>query len=127
MRPRGFALIYLIAGVAALGILASLYYYIRESGKDAVYLEWSEASRHQRENEERTAYSAASGLEVDRAKTKVIYRNITQRVTVEVEKPVYRNVCLAPGGLCIANAAITGADPAACKPDEPVSGAAPTR
>ena len=119
-RQRGQILLYLLAGIAALAMLSGIAYKIRESGKDAVRLEWAEANRKAREAEAAKGDAAAKGLEVDRGKTRTIFKTITQTVDKIVEKPVYRNVCLEPDGLCIANAALLEKSADSCKPDKPV-------
>ena len=54
MRPaRGSILLYLALGLAILVVLSGLAYKIRESGKDAVRLEWQEANTQERERLDR--------------------------------------------------------------------------
>lgn len=130
MRQRGFTLlIYLVLVLAILGALYGLYALVDENwatsaglekGKAQVRSEWLEANRQAREAQELKSGKAAEKLEGERAEAKVIYRTITERVNVEVEKPVYRNVCLDPIGVCLANAAILGKSPDTCQPDKPV-------
>ena len=50
MRERGFSLIvYAVLALAILGTLTGIAWKIRESGKDAVRLEWAEANRQAQE------------------------------------------------------------------------------
>ena len=60
MRERGFGLIvYAVLALAILGTLSGIAWKIRESGKDAVRVEWSEANRQ--------AQEAADKLTAERA------------------------------------------------------------
>lgn len=47
------------------------------------------------------ANTAATGHEADKVKIQTKFQTITERVDheIEVEKVVYRNVCISPGGL----------------------------
>lgn len=109
MNQRGFGLIaYLVLGLAILATLSGIAYKIRESGKDAIRLEWAEANRAQREREAKQAAAAATKKEVGDAKAKVIYRTITREVDKIVEREVYRNICFDADGLKSANIALSG-------------------
>lgn len=58
MNQRGFIasiLLYGILAVAILAILSGLAYKIRESGKDAIRLEWADANRKEEERKKREA------------------------------------------------------------------------
>lgn len=121
-----------IYGIIALAVVAlitatvvGIYHKGYAAGEAAIKLEWEAANRTQREKEATQANAASTTLEVVRAKDKVVFRTITERVNVEVEKPIYRDVCLAPVGLCLANAAIRGESPDTCKPDPAVPGIKP--
>ena len=118
MRQTGIVLPpYLIAFVVGAIALAGIYAYGRSEGAKSVRLEWEEATRVQREKEAQRAAEAATELEKVKTKTKVVYRTITQEVDRVVEKPVYRDVCLDPDGLRLANAALVGALTPAAQPD----------
>ena len=118
---QGFGLImYAVAALAILATLAAITYRIYQAGADSVRLEWAEANRLQREAEAKKANEAATKLEVRNAKAKVIYRDRVRTVDKEVEKVVYRDTCLPPSGVCLANAAIRGESPASCKPSPAV-------
>lgn len=127
MTQRGLLpigpIVYLVAGIAILGILSGIAWKIREAGYEAAKLECQEAAAAQREAEAKQAGEAATGLETKREKAKVVYRTITEKVNVEVEKPVYRNVCFEPAGVQLANAALSGKIPDTAKPDPGVSDA----
>lgn len=60
----------------------------------------------------RTADRASAGHEVVKERIRTQFQTITERVEVEIEKPVYRNVCFAVDGLRELATAIA-ADPAA--------------
>jgi hypothetical protein len=109
-QERGIVLTpYLIAFVVGAIAIGAVYLYGSSQGAKSVRLEWEEANRLQREKEAQRASEAALELEKAKAKTKVVYRTITQEVDRVVEKPVYREVCLDPDGLQLANAALLGA------------------
>jgi hypothetical protein len=60
----------------------------------------------------RTADTASAGHETAKDRIRTQFQTITEKVEVEIEKPVYRNVCFAPDGLRELATAIA-ADPAA--------------
>jgi len=51
---------------------------------------------------------ASTALENNNAKARVIYRDIVRNVDREIEKPVYRNICITEEGLTLVNAALAG-------------------
>ena len=110
-------LAYLIAGVAALALLAGIGYKVRESGKDEIRLEWAQANEAARKREQEASAAAAAALEAERKKRRVVIREVTNYVDKIIDRPVYRNVCLDPDGLRCVNAAILGTDSTGCKPD----------
>jgi hypothetical protein len=70
--------------------------------------------------------TAAEGHENDKAAIQTVFRTITKEVEHVVEKPVYRNVCIDPDGLRVANRAIAGAA-AASGPAPALRGSSATR
>ncbi len=106
--------IYAAIVVSVLASYAGTYLYGRSAGSDSVRLEWEEANRVQRAREAATAAEAGLQLEAVREKTRVVYRTVTQSVDKYVDRVELRNVCLDPVGVCLANAAISGTDPAPC-------------
>lgn len=121
MRQRGFGLIvYLIAGAAILGMLSLIAYRIHDAGYQQAKAECERAAAAQREKEQKQANTAATKLEKDNAKAKIVYRTITKTVDKIVERPVYRNVCLDADGLHSVNAALAGALTPAAEPDKPL-------
>lgn len=132
MRQRGSIIVYLVLALAILGAVAGLIWWADaniatsagvKKGEANVTAKWEKANREQRAKEAQQAAGAAQKLEVSRAKSRVVYRTITQDVDRVITRDVYRNVCLDADGLRIANAALNGgADPAAPKPDRPVPG-----
>ena len=56
------------------------------------------------------AESASQAYEGARERARTEFLTITERVNVEIEKPVYRNVCLPDDGLRELNAAIRTAN-----------------
>lgn len=124
MKQRGVIpislLLYAGAALAIMAALAYAYHTVKESGRAEIRLEWSEANRVQRQKEAEQIAKAAKELEDERAKRKVVYRNITRTVDKVVERPVYRNVCLDDDGLRCLDAALKGESAAGCKPDQPL-------
>ena len=118
MRQRGFTLIvYAVIALAVLGTLTGIAWKIRESGKDAVRLEWEADKAETRRREAELSAFAAKALAEERKKRRVVVQTITKEVDREVLKPVYRDVCLPDRGLCLANAAILGTVEPGCFSD----------
>jgi len=69
---------------------------------------------------------AAAKHEGFKAKEDVRYVTITKRVDRVVKEPVYRNICLPPAGLQLANDAIAGRE-SASEPSTTVPGPAAAR
>lgn len=114
-------LAYLIAGIALVGALGGLYWRVDhggyERGKGEVQVAWDAANEDARDRERTASLNAAKGLADERAKRRTITQEVTTYVDREVEKLVYRSICLPDTGLCLANAAISGAVPAGCFSD----------
>lgn len=53
MNQRGSIIIYTVLALAILATLSGIAYKIRESGKDAIRLEWAEANKTERERLDR--------------------------------------------------------------------------
>lgn len=111
---------YIVAAGLVVGAFGGTYFYGRSAGADSVQLEWEEANRVQRAREAAQASEAAQQLEVSREKIRVVYRTITQTVDRHIDRVELRNVCLDHVGLCLANAAISGTEPASCGTARPV-------
>lgn len=101
-------LAYLIAGVAALAILAGIGYKVRQSGYDACKIEWNEASEAQRKEEAARSLKAAQDLEAERKKRKVVIRERTVTVEKNIEKLVDSGTCFSPDGVRTIRDAIDG-------------------
>ena len=99
-------LAYLIAGVAALAILAGIGYKVRQSGYDACKIEWNEASEAQRKEEAARSLKAAQDLEAERKKRKVVVKERTVFVDREITKMVVSGKCFEPSGVSTINDAI---------------------
>lgn len=112
--------VYLAAAALILGAFGATYLYGRSAGADSVQLKWEEANRVQRAREAATANEAAIRLEGSREKDRIVYRTITKSVDKYIDRVELRNVCLDPVGVCLANAAISGTDPAPCGTARPV-------
>lgn len=120
-------LVYGLVALAVMGMVGAGVYKVKAWGAAEVRAEWDESNRQQRENETKRAAAAAEELEKAKAKTKVVYRTITQEVDRVVEKVSYRDVCLDLDGLRLANAALVGALTPAAKPDGGLRGIDPAR
>lgn len=108
---------YGLIALALIGALSGIGYKIRESGKDAVRVEWAAANEATRQREAAASAKAAADLAAERKKRKVVIQERTTYVDKIIDRPVYRNVCIDPDGLRCVNAAINGQDTAGCKPD----------
>lgn len=127
---RGNALLmYLVIAAAALGILATLIYWADQNiatsagvtkGEANVQTKWDKANKDARDAEATKGTAAATGLETDREKTKVVYRTVTKEVDKIVLRDVYRNACFDVDGVRAANVALSGALTPAAKPDRAV-------
>jgi len=73
---------------------------------DSAELEAQDQARETEKFRRQAANAGAKGHEVDKAAIRTQFLTITERVNVEVEKPVYRNVCLPADGLRELNEAI---------------------
>lgn len=80
MRERGFGLLgYLLAGLAILATLSGIAYSIRESGKDAIRVEWAEANRKERERLDREATVRTGITEKREAENATAYAELDAR------------------------------------------------
>ncbi len=68
------------------------------------------------------AHTQSELLEKAKARTEIRYRTLLKEVEREVEKPVYRVVCLTDDGVRIANNALRGAAIAPGEPADAVPG-----
>ena len=126
-EQHGFGILaYAIAAIVLLGMVGTGVYKIKQWGANEVRAEWAAVNEAARKAEAAKGDAAAKGLEVDRGKTRIIFKTITQTVDREVEKLVYRDVCLPPSGLCLANAALLGKSADTCKPDQSLPAPKPT-
>lgn len=120
-------LLYGFVALAILGTVAGIGYKVRQGGYDACKVDWEASDAQARKREQDASTKAAAELAAEREKKKVVIQTRTAYVDREVEKPVYRNVCLPDSGLSCLNAAIAGKDATGCKPDAAVPGAKPTK
>ena len=113
-------LLYGVVALAILGTLGTIGYKVRESGKDAIRLEWAAANEQARKQEAERSAAAAQALEAERKKRKVVIREVTQYVDKIVDRPIYSNVCIDAAGLSCLESAINGKVAPGCKPDSTV-------
>ena len=125
MNQRGLIpislILYGIAAASIVGALYGLYHHGVTTGRADVQTKWDTAVREQREKEEKQAATASTKLETSNAKSKIIYKTITQTVDKIVKEPVYLRVCFDDAGLSVANNSLRGPSGAPGKPDQPVS------
>lgn len=119
-------LLYGFIALAILGTLAGIGYKVRQGGYDACKVEWAEAAEAQRKREAELSAFAAKALADERKRRKVVIQEVTRNVDREVEKTVYRDVCLPATGVCLANAAINGTVEPGCLSDGAVPAAKPS-
>ena len=110
-------LLYGVIALAILGTIGGIGYKVRESGKDAVRVEWAAANEQARKREAELSAFAAKALADERAKRKVVIQKRTVYADREVEKLVYRSVCLPDTGVCLVNAAVNGTVAPGCLSD----------
>lgn len=116
---------YGLIALAVLGMVGTGVYKVKKWGGDEVRAEWNAANETARKREAELSAKAAADLEAERRKRKVVIQERTIHVDREVEKPVYRNVCLPATGVCLANAAINGKVAPECLSDGAVSAPKP--
>ena len=79
-RQSGFGLIaYLVLVLAILATLSGIAWKIRESGKDAIRLEWAEANRKERDRLDREAVLRNGITEKREAENATAYANLDAR------------------------------------------------
>lgn len=119
-------LLYGLVALAILGTLGGIGYKVRQSGYDACKVEWTQAEAEARKREAELSAFAAKALADERAKRKVVIQKRTVYADREIEKPVYRDVCLPDTGVCLVNAAILGTVGPGCLSDGTVPAAKPS-
>jgi len=110
-------ILYAVIFLAVAGVIGGGVYKVKKWGGDEVRAEWEADKAAARKREQELSAFAAKALADERKKRRVVVQTITKEVDREVAKPVYRDVCLPPAGLCLANAAINGSVPAGCLSD----------
>ena len=110
-------IVYACLALALMGGIGIGVAKVKAWGAAEVQAKWDEANTTAREEEVQRSLLAATALSDDRAKARPIIQQRTVHVDREVEKIVYRSICLPDSGLCLANAAIGGKVAAGCKPD----------
>lgn len=98
------AAVALVAGAVAFGVAWRVQAWRHDSAELARVEQTREVEKMRRQ----AAGKAATQHEADKTKTRTEFVTITERVRdeIEIEKVVYRNVCISPGGLReLANAA----------------------
>ena len=101
-------LAYAFAAIALLGMIGGGVYKVKQWGGNEVRAEWSAANEKARAEEAARSAAAAKELLAERAKRKVVIQERTVHVDREVEKLVYRSICIPDTGMCLLRAAISG-------------------
>lgn len=108
---------YGLIALALIGALGGIGYKVRESGKDAIRVEWAAANEVARKREAEASAKAAADLAAERKKRRTVIQERTVYVDREIEKLVDSGTCFRPSGVQCLNAVINGEDAAGCKPD----------
>lgn len=124
---RGSLLIYLLLGIALLGIVTGIVAAIHNNGIEVGRGECRAEAQKQAKKELEQSGEASTKLEVKNAATKVIYKTITKSVDKYIDRPTYRNPCLDADGLRDANAALTGTATPPSEHDQPVPRSDPAK
>ena len=118
-------LIYGIVALSILGMIGTGVYKVKQWGANEVRAEWARAVKEQQERETAQIAGAATKREEDRAKAKVIYETIKERVVEYIDRPVYSTVCIDSDGLRDVNRALLGSDTPAPESSDGVPPATP--
>ena len=101
-------LLYGFLALSILGMIGTGVYKVKQWGANEVRAEWAQAVKEQQERETAQIAGAATKREEDRAKAKVIYKTIKERVVEYIDRPVYSTVCIDSDGMRDVNAALLG-------------------
>ena len=110
-------LVYGFLILSLMGMIGTGVYKVKQWGYNEAKAECLEAAAKQRKTEETQIGKAATALEQDHTKTKIIYRTIEKQVTTYIDRPIYRTDCFDADGLRDANAALLGESPDLSKPN----------
>ena len=120
---------YGLIALALVGSLGGIAYGLDnrgyQRGKGEVKQEWDAANEKARALEAAASAKAAADLEAERKKRRIVVKERTVHVDREVEKLVYRSVCLPDSGLCLLRAAINGTVDPGCLSDGTVPATKP--
>ena len=117
--------LYLKAGIVGLGVILFVLTYAngRVDGTAAcdhrINLLLMEANEREK-GYQIIAHTQSELLEKAKTKTEIRYRTLLKEVEREVEKPVYRVVCLTDDGVRLANDALRGPSSAAGESPDPL-------
>ena len=125
LRQRGFGIIvYALLALAIVGTIGGIYWRIDSAafarGSQEVKAEWTAANEAARAREAAASAKAAADLAAERRKRRVVVEERTVHVEREIEKPVYRDICIPDRGLCLLRAAIDGTVEPGCFSDRAV-------
>ena len=123
----GKLIVYALLALSLMAMIGTGVYKVKQWGAQEVQLKWDQAVTKQARDDEVKAALAATNREVDRGKTKVIYRTIKEQVATYIDRPIYRTDCFDADGLRDANAALLGKSPDLPRANVPVPATNPTR
>lgn len=115
LLPANFlanALSFILEAVLIVGVtwyLVAHHYALKEAA-DLAKAQQEAAVQYQAVNKKYNDVSVQ--LETAKAQKQIVYQTITREVPTIIQRDVYRNVCLDPDGMRLANKALAGAIPA---------------
>lgn len=99
---------YVMIALAVMGAIGTGVYKVKQWGASEVQVKWDQAVNEQIKEDLARAALAASQREADRAKSKVVYRTIKEKVVEYIDRPVYSTVCVDSDGIKDINRALSG-------------------
>lgn len=106
----GKVIAYGVLALALMGAIGTGVYKVKQWGAAEVQAKWDLAISEQIKEDLARNALASLNREKDRAKSKIVYRTIKERVVEYIDRPVYSSVCIDPDGMRDVNAALAGTD-----------------
>lgn len=104
----GKFIVYALIALAVMGAIGTGVYKVKQWGASEVQMRWDKAVSDQIKEDQKRAMLAAQHREQDRAKSKVVYRTIKEKVVEYIDRPIYSTVCVDPDGMYDINSALLG-------------------
>ena len=102
---------YAILAIAIMGMIGAGVSRVKQWGANEVQTKWDQAISEQTKEDLARSALASTRREADRAKSKVVYQTIKERVVEYIDRPVYSSVCIDSDGLRDINRALLGPVP----------------